>query len=312
MYSLSQLKRGVGRGLQNPSFFGRELNRLFYRRLYRRPYNTDGIDVMAADWDTLLVLDACRYDLFAEHTDLPGSLERRVSRGSHTTEFLRGNVDGRTLEDTVYVTASPMLYRWRDTIDTSFHEVINVWQDDGWDDEHNTVLPETTTAYARRAAAEYPNKRLLVHYLQPHYPFIGADDAINTREFGTSSEDDPDVWGQLMRGSLAADTEAIWAAYRQNLSLVEPHIEALLEEFDGRTVVAADHGNMIAERSSPVPIREWGHPPGIYTDELVEVPWLVHESGPRPEITSETGASASDAVTDAVVEERLAQLGYAE
>jgi len=31
---------------------------------------------------------------------------------------------------------------------------------------------------------------------------------------------------------------------------------------------------MFGERASPIPIQEWGHPEGIWTDKLVKVPWL--------------------------------------
>ncbi|WP_121823388.1 hypothetical protein [Halostella salina] len=313
MYSLSQVRRGVRRGLSNPSFFGRELNRLYHRRLYQRPYNTDGVDVVAEDWDTLLVLDACRYDMFERLHDLPGRLERRESRGSHTSEFLIANFGGRTLRDTVYVTASPQLYNWRDEMDAEFHAVVDVWREAGWDDEHGTVTPETMADHVRRAVEEYPEKRIVGHFLQPHYPFIDGDDRLNARTFdGDDETESPDVWAQLMRGRLDASTDAVWRAYLRNLNAVLPEIAALLDELGGRTVVTSDHGNMVGERAAPVPIREWGHPPGMYTDQLVTVPWLVHENGPRRKITEGEPDAAPDAVADDVVEDRLRQLGYAD
>ncbi|WP_135822875.1 alkaline phosphatase family protein [Halostella litorea] len=311
MYSLSQVQRGVRRGLSNPSFFGRELNRLYHRRLYRRPYNTDGVDVVAEDWDTLLLLDACRYDMFRRIHALPGRLEARESKGSHTSEFLAANFGGRTLRDTVYVTASPQLYRRRDELDVEFHDVVNVWREAGWDEDHGTVRPETMAEHVRRAVEEYPQKRIIGHFLQPHYPFLDADDRLNARRFG-DDEGAADVWGELMRGRLDATGEEVWRAYVRNLTAVLPVIEELLAELDGRTVVTADHGNMVGERASPVPIREWGHPPGVYTDQLVRVPWLVYEHGPRREITEGTAEGAADAVADDVVEDRLRQLGYAD
>lgn len=311
MYSLSQVRRGVRRGFSNPSFFGRELNRLYHRRLYRRDHNADGVDVVAEDWDTLLVLDACRYDMFEMVHELPGRLEKRESRGSHTSEFLTANFQGRTLRDTVYVTASPQLHRRRDEIDVEFHDVVNVWREEGWDDDHGTVTPETMADHVRRAAEEYPNKRIIGHFLQPHYPFIEAAGRLNARTFG-NDEEATDVWGELMRGRLDATEEEVWRAYVGNLQLALEEVEDLLADLRGRIVVTSDHGNMVGERASPVPIREWGHPPGVYTDQLVTVPWLVYDNGPRREITSGTADAAADAVADDVVEDRLKQLGYAD
>jgi len=169
MYSVSSLKQGI----DDPRRILQEFNRLYYRRLKTRPYNEEGLDVFERDWDTLCILDACKYDLFEERNTLPGNLEKVVSRSSSTKEFLRANFHGREFLDTVYVTGSPMLHRLRDRIDTQFHDVINVWQEEGWDETCRTVMPETMADATRKARAEYPNKRLFVHFLQPHYPFIG-------------------------------------------------------------------------------------------------------------------------------------------
>ncbi|WP_135536960.1 hypothetical protein [Halostella pelagica] len=309
MYSAGQIRRGLRRVASNPSFFGRELNRLYYQRLYNRPYNTDGVDVVMEDWDNLLVLDGCRYDLFDVRHDLPGTLESRQSRGSHTVEFLEANFEGRTLHDTVYVTASPQLHRWRDRLDASFHDVINVWDTDDWNDEHGTVLPETMVRYAREANDEYPDKRLIVHFMQPHYPFINAPEL--TVDNRLEDGDGTDIWGKLMQGERDVSKETIWHAYRDNFDLVLDAVHDLLDDLVGKTVVTADHGNMIGERAEPVPIEEWGHPPGVYTDSLVTVPWLEYETGERKTIRTER-PSETELSTDDTVTERLQQLGYAE
>ena len=299
------------RALDTPVLFCRLANRLYHRRLGRRTYNTSGTDIFEEDWDSLLILDGCRYDLFAGRSTLPGLLERRRSRGSATTEFLRANLDGRDLRDTVYVTANPQLHHNRDSIQVEFHDEIHVWRD-GWSDEHDTVLPETVTEAATRAAREYPHKRLLVHYLQPHYPFIEA-----SLEFDTFGGAKPNIWGQLLSGAVDLDHREVRRMYAENLDRALPHVEELMNELGGRTVVTADHGNMVGERAFPVPIHEWGHPRGIYTDGLVTVPWLVYENGQRREIDSEDGTMDAAVDEDAgvdedVVADRLRDLGYVE
>lgn len=281
----------------------RECNRAYHWRLYTRSYNPDGVDVFAADWDTLVVLDACRFDTFAAHHDLPGRLESRTSRGANTYEFLLGNFDGRRLPETVYVTANPRFFRRREDVDTEFHDVVNVWRD-GWDERAGTVLPETTTDYALEAAAAYPEKRLAVHYMQPHFPFVGSD--VETNEM--LDEHNPSVWDLVLSGEL--DGDAIRRAYVENLEVALPAVERLLDELDGRTVVTADHGNMLGEAASPIPVTEWGHPPGIHTEELLAVPWLVYESGERRRITADATGSADSKADGRVVADRLRQLGY--
>jgi hypothetical protein len=157
----------------------------------------------------------------------------------------------------------------------------------------------------------------VVHYIQPHYPFIGSGTDFDKRHLAASDADGNEngaenVWGQLMTGTLDIDAADIWRPYVANLKRALPHVEKLMSEFDGRTVVTADHGNMVGERSFPFPIREWGHPRGTYTDQLVRVPWLVYENGPRREVYAGDPAAKSEAVNEDVVTDRLRNLGYTE
>ncbi|MXR52997.1 hypothetical protein GRX03_15465 [Halovenus sp. WSH3] len=301
MYSL----HGIRKGLANPRFILQELNRLYYQRLYSRTHNEDGLDIFAADWDTLVILDACRYDLFERVADLPGETTAVRSKGSATEEFLRGNFDGKRLHDTVYVTASPMLHRHRDDIDVEFHATVNVWDDRGWDDQYRTVLPETMAEETLAAAEQYPNKRILSHFLQPHYPFLGETGAewfdLDRLDF---------QWEDVATGDLDIPDAVLERAYEETLEAALPSVERLLSELRGKTVVTADHGQMFGERLFPVPIREYGHPVGLYAEELVRVPWHVSENGPRREITAETPTEETTRASEDVATDRLRELGY--
>jgi hypothetical protein len=307
-----RLLRRLHRAVDSPNLFIRHLNRLYHRRLNLRPHNTQGTPILDEDWDNLLILDACRYDMFKKQHNLPGNLEYRNSRESATTDFLLANFSNKELHDTVYVTANPQLYRNQKQIQADFHAVIDVWMEDGWDEAEQTVLPETVSEYAIEAAQKYPNKRLLIHYIQPHYPFIGAETTFDKGHIDEKDETAENVWGQLMTGELDVDPEKIWELYTDNLDRALPHVEELMETIDGKTVVTADHGNMIGERSFPLPVTEWGHPRGIYTEALVKVPWLIHENGPRRKIIAETPEQASTDIDNDVVADRLKNLGYAE
>ena len=302
--SLSRLKRG----LESPNLFLREANRLYHRRFYTRPYNTSGVDIFEEDWDNLVILDACRYDMFVEEADLPGQLETRRSRGSNTVEFLRGNFHDRTLHDTVYVTGNPQLYRNRDWIQSDLHATVEVWHDDGWDDHHRTVLPETMVDRTLEAAEQYPDKRLVSHFVQPHYPFL-VEESVFDDDQAFLRPDEPGCWHQVMTGQLSVSKSAVWDAYRETLRTALPHVRELIESLDGTTVVTADHGNMVGERGRPVPVVEWGHPRSVYTEQLVKIPWLVID-GDRRNIRREEPESQTE-VADEVVTERLEDLGYA-
>jgi hypothetical protein len=267
------------------------------------------MDIFDEEWDTLVILDACRFDIFAEQNTLSGTLERRKSRSSHTSEFLRGNFNGKTLHDTVYTTVSPQLERHRQDIDVEFHAVNNIWNTDRWNEDEGTVTPDEMTDAALEIHEKYPNKRHIVHYMQPHYPFIGSEIDKGSRGFDQQKSEKFDIWEQIMRGQMDINPSEIWSSYCHNLDLALEAVKDLYETVDGKIVITSDHGNMIGERSSPIPIQEWGHPSSTYTRLLVTVPWLENHPTRRRDIRSDP-PKATQSVTDSVVGERLRDLGY--
>ncbi|MGB9931513.1 hypothetical protein [Haloarcula amylolytica] len=312
MYTLQSVKNAI----EQPRLAIAELNRIYHQGLgFRsRPANPDdGIDIVREDWDTLILLDACRFNAFDELlSDLPGELTRVESKASATGQFLRANFSDRELHDTVYVTANPQLYRVQDgtdgaaPINVDFHDQIEVWQDN-WHEEHGTVMPEEVTEAALRAAEQYPHKRLIVHYLQPHTPYVGETG------IGKLPTEYTSLWGAFRKGEVDVELETAKVAYRENVELLRPHVARLLSELNGKTVVTADHGELLGERDSPIPIRRFGHPAHTDHPKLINVPWLVHERGSRRRIVSERPSGETDnrSVDSDVVANRLRDLGYA-
>lgn len=292
---------------RNPRLVCRELNRVAHRVVPRWNHRVRGDDFVDADWDNLLVLDACRYDLFADENTIEGDLQQRRSRASSTVGFLRTNVSGKDLTDTVYVTANGQVHNHADELDVNFHDVLPLYAEE-WDDDLGTVPPDAVTDRAIEAGEEYPNKRLLVHYVQPHFPFIGADTTEDKHRIKENEYDRP-FWRRVFDGNSSLTREEIWAAYKDTLRMALPHAERAVESLSGRTVVTSDHGNMFGERGYPIPIREWGHPDGLYYPQLVEVPWLVVD-GNRRRIVSEPPQDRDLAPDPAVVKDRLEDLGY--
>ena len=151
-YVFNQIKTYVGRNI---------INKYWERKYPRKKI----VSVMEEDWDNLIILDACRYDTFKE---VYGECDYRYSKGSSTIEFLRKNFFGMRFLNTVYVTANPFVNRFSQ----SFYKVISVWKD-GWNYDLGTVLPDVMVEYALEAENQYPDKRLIIHFIQPHYPYIG-------------------------------------------------------------------------------------------------------------------------------------------
>lgn len=292
----------------------RKLNRRYHRKLGKWSYNKDGVDVFGLDWDNLLILDACRYDILREKFNHKyESFETVISRGSSTFEFLQGNVAGRDLHDTVYITANPVLYRHRDTLDggVSFHDEINIWLDDGWNKKCGTVLPETVNEYVYDFKKKYPNKRLVVHYIQPHYPFVNSETTFDKGHLNDSNSV-INFWKRATTGEIDLDPGEIWELYTENLNYVLPHVSKLANDLGGKSVITADHGNIFNECIFPIPTHDWGHPPGIYVNQLVNVPWVTVPHSNRREIFASEPAESNQSFDQDMVEDRLRDLGYVE
>jgi len=316
--------RKLARSLRNPQLVRTELNRLgvVANQFYYRYRDTNGIRIPDQEWDVLVVLDGCRYDLFAEVVDQfvvesdEFTFEQVRSRGSHSRQFLMENFGNDTHHDTVYVSANPFVFRRDDGV---FHSVRNLLRDE-WDETLGTVPPDAVADAGVDWIDRYPNKRVIIHFMQPHFPFIGErgrqlkhrdihpDDI---RELQGES-DDPDVggkiiWDRLQHGEVSL--EEVWACYRENLELIVPHVTEIVDAANGTVVVTSDHGNLLGERLWPIPVRGYGHPQDLHVSELVNVPWLRIDRAQQRDIVSEP-PQPIEGVDNDVITERLSDLGY--
>ncbi|WP_049971712.1 hypothetical protein [Haladaptatus cibarius] len=313
-YSLQNARRV----LENPSLLQGELRRLRKDALNANAYvsrllnDDERVNVMAEDWDNLVILDACRYDMFAARANIGDRVTSKLSPGSESWEFMQESFVGTEFHDTVYVTSNPHAYKLPEG---TFHAVVNLL-DDHWDDTFRTVMPETMVEQTLAAFEQYPDKRIITHFMQPHFPFIGEKGrklghaGIEMQLDADEHSGEPHPWNALLYGETDNESEII-EAYVENLNVTLPHVEQLVDELSGKSVITADHGNLIGERTYPIPIRTFGHPGGLHKRELIEVPWAEIDSKERREITAEP-PKASEEIDDDVIEDRLRNLGYAE
>jgi len=136
----------------------------------------DRINIINEHWDYLIILDACRYDYFDRlyRKYFKGRLTKRISIGSCTNEW-RDKSFPDYYDDIVYISANPQIsvdlpvYGY--VAGEHFYKVHEIWKTD-WDSETGTVLPETLTNAAIDIIKKTPDKRFVIHYLQPHAPYL--------------------------------------------------------------------------------------------------------------------------------------------
>jgi hypothetical protein len=334
-YSLENFKQAVS----NPKLLLEEADRIRTRVRYipnnlrfRYKHGT-GIDVMAEDWDNLIILDACRYDAFAETNDIDGTLESRISRGSHSDIFMQENFAGRQLHDTIYVGGNPFVGHLGDEV---FHEIrpidVNKLKNcptygrqdetDILPEESYVDLPSDVVEETRRTHEQQPKKRLIAHFMQPHLPFIGPTGLQLYREVLRAYKDELEIQGSVKRwGALSltlyrfvddenvgiTDTD-LREAYVENLEIVLKYAAELVETLPGRTVITADHGELLGDHVFGYG-KEYAHPRKLQTSELREVPWFIIEGSERRDVTADPPVE-SERMDAETTEAKLRALGY--
>lgn len=297
----------IVKGLRNPNKAFEHIAKKPF--LFVDKYFNYGTNVFDMSWDLLIILDACRYDLFVEFAPQHSvysrldSVEPTYSIASQTPDWLERtfeNTDESLLSQTLYISANGQI----DLVDTDgLYGVESVWQY-GHDQKANVPWPDTATNEAIRNFRTTDAERYIVHYLQPHAPFLHCAGKYNS--IPVSEGRSNNVWKGLKEGKF--DQREIWKDYGQNLLLVLDHVETLIKNFDGKVAITADHGNAMGEFGL------YGHPGRLAAPPIRRVPWAVtsglgldtYEVKNIDEVTSE-GDSRD---TNPELEQHLRDLGY--
>jgi len=284
----------------------------------------DQLDLIAAgEWDVLVVLDACRADAFnaVAGRDLPkGKTAEAVRSPACCTagwikalgQLRQAGGGGRSnrsyRSDWTYFTANPVVSREEGPLGNRVN-LVSAWglvwglhTPHRIPSVHPQALNGLVMAWDRWGAdSQCP---LVVHYLQPHSPFIG-EPALPLARWGRGKGD---LWRQchaLARPDVAVrEGKCTWPevkeAYLGNLRLVWDAARDLARALwayrpGWRIVVTSDHGEVLGAGG------RFGHEADWRDEELYRVPWLQL----TPEIV---GGTAADAAT--ATREKLEALGY--
>ena len=264
-----------------------------------------GLPIYECDWDLLIVLDACRYDLMREVADeydwLPTPTAKR-SLDSATAPWMRRNFTDQWREamaETTYICGNP--FSESELRGADFDRMIELWAS-AWTDP-GTVPPEAVTDLTIRVMREDDPERLIAHYMQPHCPFLDRPNLSKGKKLDRFGKQKwRDVWERLHDGDVTE--AAVWEGYQANLQRGLEEVEQLLRNVDAnQVVVASDHGNATGEWGV------YGHPPNLPLSVLRTVPWIETTASDTREREPDSWLT-----TDATVsrEEQLSALGYAE
>lgn len=296
--------RSVSSVYRQPRHVSFYINKLWYNRCNNIPRD----EFVGEKWDNLLILDAARpemVDLADELSD--ANVSEKTSPGSFSLGFMQKQFFGRNLHDTIYITTNPYAVN---IPDNTFYKIIDLL-DESWDAELQTVPPEVVVDTAVDVAEQHPHKRLIIHFMQPHFPFLGptGEKISSGISHESSGKDYRHPWSDQM-WSQEYEHKILMAAYRENHHIALENAVELVDSLSGRSVITADHANLIGERGFPIPIRLYGHPQNFAHPNLLRVPWVEFDGEPR-DIQAERPVGQMG-VDNKVAQQRLRALGYAE
>jgi hypothetical protein len=301
----------IKNNLTNTQWMRNKARQRFSAKISKVLYREKQTSFFDEKWDNLIILDACRADLFESNVDLEvfDDYTTKYSNASLTSEWVKKNLQDNEFRDMIYLTSNPFVSMYAKN---NFHELVELWER-YFDEDYHTVLPETVTKKALEVYQD--DKKLVAHFMQPHWPFY-------VHNLGRSPKSSMDILGKTetkeaephnpfkgLRQGHYSKAE-VWEAYRETFEAAYKHALELAQTLDGRTVITSDHGNLFGEKLHPyIPIHLYGHPTrGLRHPKLVEVPWAVVD-GTRRTTTEESTVSPDD-VDQRIVEDRLEHLGY--
>lgn len=282
-----------------------------------------GENVYEREWDLLIVLDACRWDLMEEVADeyeWIKTSESTISTASHSREWLHKTfmqpankigeflswvrmlkdpedpatfekywvTNGDVTNETAYITWN----MFADMLNPEkFHSYVPLGRAK-WNDEKYVLDPRQITDNTIEVMRNENPEYTIAHYMQPHTPFRSDE---QRDKLGGS------VWERIQRGEK--NQEKAWEEYKDNLRWVLDDVELLLENVDAeKVVITADHGNAIGEWGC------YGHRPYVPINAVKRVPWI--ETTATDLGTHEPEIKEKSEINEDLVEKRLKALGY--
>lgn len=269
----------------------------------------------------LIILDACRYDEFARQIGdhLDGDLQRVWASGYWT-----GNYTQETWTDEyplTYFSSMPVISDTHfERIGRSyrpsnhFDRLVHCWDTD-WDPELGTVPAERVTNSVLQYVSDSDSSQLVVHYAQPHVPYIGETEILpwhgkSNRDIQNRLNDDDQpselIYSKIQRGEIPDET--LCQAYRDNLEYVLKEVVRLVRHLDCPVVITSDHGEHLGENNNYL----------HYQDSvgIRQVPWYIVSGSEINNLEIEEALQQGfenpdeQQSTSEEVQERLESLGY--
>lgn len=295
-----------------------------YPAILLQKYVQFGTNVFERDWDTLIILDACRTDAIetvAPEYDFIKSVDSMWSVGSTSKEWYVHTFQSQDVTDVSLVSGNgwikhlfetdPDWKYWTATRNSIWHNIsaldtplqrsfptrgefnsyVPVVGNHGAD-VGTTPLPDEITDAAIYEHRQRESKKMIIHYMQPHEPYV------QEQKDGKLPDMHLQPLDSLKAGRVSR--EEVYSAYLENLREALNSVERLLRNIDSeRVAITADHGELFGEWNG------YAHPAAFPHPAVRKVPWIITQAS---NIADEDVDSPKK--IEASTEQRLSDLGY--
>ena len=222
-----------------------------------------------ADWQYLVILDACRYDVFAEIARERGWDEPlKVDTQCHCTSWWYRKFWSREPPHDVHlISANPVPFsEWAWNAWRNFESAI-------WADPAGQAVkeqPELAAIIAEKCqpplsytlfapiialrifqAVKQPGERYLIHLMPPHLPFLGSRGRALFKRLGLKVDKSRNIYKAIQSYGREGNWDEVRACYKENIEYALSHLATFWHLFaDGKTVITSDHAEITGEASA--------------------------------------------------------------
>ena len=203
--------------------------------------------IKKGDWNTLVILDACRYDVFKKVIDTYdgffGNLKPVKTNSIDTPEWYINNWVGKKgTEDAVLISANPQSFRYGEL---KFKTTVRAWNHLA---SALKVHPENTLAYYYNYALM---QRAVIHFIPPHIPYLGDKGVQLNAKLKINPLRNPMNLGYELDVFTKYGQKNGWdeikKCYEENLKIIIPLVTSLYTDYLAPVVITSDHGECLGE-----------------------------------------------------------------
>jgi len=228
--------------------------------------------IYEGDWDILIILDACRYDIFTQLYGDVFNIKIVRSSGSCTMEWFVNTFD-KPLKNTIYVSGNPFIGNYENEFDGKKYDPRKIFDivDDvylkAWRIKNHVYVIDPNIIRLRfiRWFLRYRNKKIIVHFMQPHapYPF---EPLLRSYFVNDMTNSDFKLWDALRKNQI--NRVLVLRGYIRTLKWVMTYVSDIIHfAYDKKVVITSDHGECFGENGI------YGHPCHVDYPLLRNVVW---------------------------------------